>query len=463
MGAAPAIAPVLGGTTGQVLIKTLRRIAEGEIDAIEANQSGDSLTSGMRRTVMKKSDEIVKRQGTRIRFHNKDMDFMFNWFIGLGAVIGLSHGELFNLVDGMKDGNAGEWRQRFARHGDFLLSRAGSGKNTPAAQDRLAAAFCYRAVLQYSDPTAESYVKTVEHMKAAFLDGARGLGIPLRAIEVPFEGKTLPGYFLEHDSTPRPLVLMIGGSDSYREDLFYFAGYPAWHRGYNALMVDLPGQGSTPARGLTFRANMAAPISASLDFLAAHAAHPPEKVAIYGVSGGGFMTAQAVASDRRIGAWIASTPITDIAEVFRKEMGAGLKAPGWLLRFVLGVKGVVNESAELNLKKYAWQFGTSDFKSAVEQLFRQARPVDPAAISCPCLFLVGASEAGELRRQATVLTDDLAGRGVDATLRTFLAEEGGDAHCQVNNLRLAYNVIFDWLDRVVSPPPPGVEPRLRAW
>ena len=65
------------------------------------------------------------------------------------------------------------------------------------------------------------------------------------------------------------------------------------------LMVDLPGQGTAPMRGLTFRADMAAPVSAALDFLATHAACLPEKVAVLrsGVSGGGFITGQAAASD----------------------------------------------------------------------------------------------------------------------------------------------------------------------
>ena len=80
-------------------------------------------------------------------------------------------------------------------------------------------------------------------------------------------------------------------------------------------------------------------------------------------------------------------------EVFRKEVGAAYKVPGWFSRLALSVAGAVNESAEINLKKDAWQFGTADFKSAVEQIFIQARPVDTARISCPCLFPSGASEA----------------------------------------------------------------------
>ena len=32
----------------------------------------------------------------------------------------------------------------------------------------------------------------------------------------------------------------------------------------------------------------------------------------------------------------------------------------------------------------------------------------------------------------------------------FTKEEGGEAHCQVNNLALPNGVMFDWLDRVFS-------------
>lgn len=250
-------------------------------------------------------------------------------------------------------------------------------------------------------------------MDAKFLEGCQGLGVPLHPIDAPFEGKTLPGFFLEHDATARPLIMVVGGGDTFREDLFYFGGYPAGRRGYNALMVDLPGQGICPARGLTFRANMAGPISAVLDFLSGHAACPPEKVAIYGLSGGGFFTAQAAATDRRIGAWIASTPITNIADLFGREFGAATHVPGPLLRLAVSALGAVNKGAELSLKEYAWQFGTTDFKLAVDQVLVQARSVEPAAISCPCLFLIGESEAEELKSQALGSASDLKRLGRD--------------------------------------------------
>jgi hypothetical protein len=411
---------------------------------------------------MKKNEAIVKRQAARVRFDNKDMDFLFNWMIGAGSIVGLSHGELFGVVDGMRDGDPDEWRDRFERHGDFLVARAAAEEGASAAQDRMAAAFCYRAVLHYVDPTGAEYTRWVERMESEFQRGVRGLGIPMRPIEVPFEGKTLPGYLLEHDEMPRPFIFMVGGGDSYREDLYYFAGYPAWKRGYNAIMVDLPGQGACPSRGLTFRADMAAPISASLDFLHREAACPAEKTAIYGVSGGGYFTAQAAASDRRIGAWVASTPITDIAEVFRREFGAVTHVPGWFTRLAARIAGAVNKSADLTLKKYAWQLGSSDLRSAIEEIYLQARPVESGQISCPCLFLVGAGEADELKRQSEAIVSDLKIRSLNVTLRRFSAAEG-DIHCQLSNLRLAHSVVFDWLDEFVFPPPAPVDPRLLAW
>jgi len=49
-------------------------------------------------------------------------------------------------------------------------------------------------------------------------------------------------------------------------------------------------------------------------------------------------------------AWIASTPIFDMAKVFQRELDSALKTPGWLLNTVMRLEGAVNASAELNLK-----------------------------------------------------------------------------------------------------------------
>jgi hypothetical protein len=110
----------------------------------------------------------------------------------------------------------------------------------------------------------------------------------------------------------------------------------------------------------------------------------------------------------------------------------------------------------INLKKYAWQFGTTDFKTAIDGVMVQAKPVDCSGITCPSLFLVSEGEGPELQRQTRVLFDDFSRRGVRVTLREFTAAEGADGHCGLNKLRRVHLVIFDWLDRIFALEPGNV-------
>ena len=407
--------------------------------------------------VMTEKQAIFARQATSIRFRNEDMDFMLSWWIGVSQILGMSASQVFLAVNGMKDGDPDAWRKGFRALAERQARAASAlhekGQRLAAGQSEIGSAYALRAALQYTDPSSADFPGMIHAMEEAFQRGVASMGMPVRPIEVPFEGGSLPGYFLEHDGTDRPVVVMVGGGDTYREDLLYFAGYPGWKRGYNVLMVDLPGQGRTPGQGFTFRVDMGGVISRLLDWLEANARSRPSRVALYGVSGGGYFTAQCAARDSRVKLWIAASPIYDVAEMFRSELGAVLKAPGWLLGFLARVAGSVNRSAQINLSKYAWQFGTTDFKAAADGVLEQAEAVAYTGVSCPCLFLISEGEGAELRRQARVITDDLLRRGVDATLREFTAAEGADGHCQLNNLRLAHLVVFDWLDRVLKHDP----------
>lgn len=401
--------------------------------------------------MMKRDELILKRQKYNIRFKNEDMDFIFNWIIGISQIIGMAPAQAFFAVHGMKDGDPKAWRDGFGRLGNFQAEQAEqfirNGHPLAAGQAYLAAAYAFRAGIQYTSPASRDFDSYLRKMEDSFQRGMQLIGVPIREIEVPFENITLPGYYLEHDDSPRPTVMMVGGGDTFREDLFYFAGYPGWKRGYNVLMVDLPGQGKVPSRGQYFRTDMDKPIRAILDWLESNAAANPEQIAIYGVSGGGNFTAQAVTADPRIRAWIASTPIMDIAKVFQREFGGVLKAPGWMMNTAIKMAGAFSESTSISLEKYAWQFGTANFKEAVDRVLSEAKPVDAEAICCPSLFLMSEGEGEELKRQTHELYNMLRERGQPVTLRQFTAAEGADAHCQLNNLRLAHLVIFDWLDR----------------
>jgi len=403
---------------------------------------------------MKENEAILARQKIKTRFKNPDMDFMFNWAVGMSQIVGMSASQIFYALRNIKDGDPRGWRDGFTWQAQALIEQAktllDSEQPIAAGQAYLGAAYAYRSALQYTSPKSGEFLNWACTMERYFQEGSRLLGVPLCPIEVPFGDKTLAGYYLEHDDKPRPVVIMVGGGDTYREDLFYFAGYPGWKRGYNVLMVDLPGQGLMPNRGITFQPDMAAAVHAEIAWLESNAAVKPEQIAIYGVSGGGYITAQAVAVAPRIKAWIAATPIYDLGTVMAREMGAAAAAPAWVLKAVMKLVGALNESAAINVEKYAWQFGTTDFKIVIEGVQQQAPVVDYTRINVPSLFLVSEGEGPELQRQTEDIAADFRKRGIPVTVRHFTAAEGADGHCQLNNLRLAHMVIFDWLDRIFA-------------
>ncbi|MGT2711415.1 alpha/beta hydrolase family protein [Streptococcus oriscaviae] len=397
---------------------------------------------------MKKNEAILKRQEHRIRFKNKDMDFCFNWLLGISQVIGMSSGELFYIASGIRDGNPADWRNRFNEHVRYLEKEAHEAEQAScsALASHLYFSACYaqRAALQFTDPGQERFMADFHRMEGLFLSAIEHSSISLRQIEIPFEGSYLPGYAILFDDRPRATVIVIGGGDTSGEDLFYFLGYAGWQHGYNVLMVDLPGQGKNPAQGLCFTVDAGQAISAILDWYQA----PTDQIALAGFSGGGYFTAQGVEKDKRIKAWIASTAIYDVAAVFRTSFSATLKVPNKLLNWVSQLMMTVNQVAEVNLKKYAWQFGQKDFLTSVSKVLELAQPVDYHQIAIPSLFLVGAGESPELIRQTKVIYEDLRKRGIEASLREFSSASGADAHCQVNHFRLMHHVVFDWLDQV---------------
>src|SRR5690606_12923012 len=74
--------------------------------------------------------------------------------------------------------------------------------------------------------------------------------------------------------------------------------------------------------------------------------------------------------------------------------------------------------------------------------------INPAGISIPALCMAGEGEAGITLQIARDMYAKLP--HPQKKLVIFTAEEGGAAHCQVDNLALPNRVMFDWLDEVLT-------------
>ena len=177
----------------------------------------------------------------------------------------------------------------------------------------------------------------------AFRQGAALLAAPPEVVAIPFEGTTLPGYhFRAAGAGPRPTVILLGGYDGTAEELYFFNGVAALARGYDVLAFDGPGQGAALIQqGLVLRADYGPVVGAVVDFLLERPDVDPDRLALIGLSLGGFLAPRAAADEPRLAACIADCGSFDMfagaLERMPERLADGLQAGKRSARFLLGM------------------------------------------------------------------------------------------------------------------------------
>jgi pimeloyl-ACP methyl ester carboxylesterase len=172
----------------------------------------------------------------------------------------------------------------------------------------------------------------------------------------------------------------------------------------------------------------------------------PQRLAVYGISFGGYFASRAAAHDRRIKALVANSPIPDLHSYVVGFVGPEIAAnpPPLTLEKIDRIPDQqLPPGMKLSLTASFRRFGVDGLGAWLERL-RAFRIGDALqAIHCPSLALVGEGEG-------SVAMDlfEIFNRGVSGpvTRRVFTTAKGADSHCQIGNLPLSNAVIYDWLD-----------------
>ncbi len=69
-------------------------------------------------------------------------------------------------------------------------------------------------------------------------------------------------------------------------------------------------------------------------------------------------------------------------------------------------------------------------------------------ITCPTLAQASEEEGAEFVNQAKQFYENIS--SVNKKLHIFSVDESAGAHCQINNLTLMNQVVFDWLDEIFA-------------
>src|ERR1700682_5934355 len=115
-----------------------------------------------------------------------------------------------------------EWAAAWSAIAERYDKRAKSeeaGKNNEAARDDYFLAFRYYTAARWPVPNSSGKQKAYQNALAAFRNYGRFLDPPVEIVHIPFEGKEISGYIrLPKDVRPAPVVFMINGTDSRKED-----------------------------------------------------------------------------------------------------------------------------------------------------------------------------------------------------------------------------------------------------
>ncbi len=253
----------------------------------------------------------------------------------------------------------------------------------------------------------------------------------IEIVEVPFEGKYLPGYFVHARNAVaarRPCVVFFDGLDITKEIQFLRGVPDLIKRGISALVMDGPGTGEAIRfRGMHLRHDYEKAGSACFDFLAQRPDVDPRKIGIVAISLGGYYAPRCASMEPRFAACIAWGAIWDYHAVWKRRIAAHFKAsmsvPGHHIMWILGV-----DSLEQALKRL--------------EPFRLDGVVQK--MRCPFLVAHGADDEQVPLADAQALYD--ACGSSDKTLRVFTAEEGGAQHCQRDYLAYGCTEMWDWLE-----------------
>jgi hypothetical protein len=411
---------------------------------------------------------LPRKPRVRFRFRRQEYEFFFQWMAGAQTHGGTEAGEIFAAASRIRERRPSTWVTEWtelARRVEARAVRSLDAGHRVSARESFLRCYAYqRAALLFTSPLREPerYRAQYERARACFRRAAALFDPPIEEIAVPYEGDALPGYLMRpgDGEVPRQTLIMIGGLDTFVEDLYAYIGPAAIKRGYNLVMVDLPGQGMQAGHGRIWRADAEVPMAAVVDWVLGRPDVDSERLAAFGLSGGGYLVPRAVTREKRIKAAVACCAILDLPPLWSKPYlelhRRAERSRAWAAATALLRRW--REAYFTMVETYQWRVGAA----TVPELAEVTRPcvVDAARITRPFLNLIADQEYAnpDIRRFADTIEREAA----HPTTIVTPAEEGAGTHGVGTNLSLMSQLVFDWLDETFVTAAPAEPERRRT-
>ena len=188
-------------------------------------------------------------------------------------------------------------------------------------------------------------------------------GLPYEEVEFTSrtDGLTLRGWYIEIERGG-PTVLFVHGVDSVRSgNNALLLASMLTERGFNVLLFDLRGHGSSDGDGLSGGDHERKDVLGAIDFLEERGV-PPSNVGVLGVSMGAAAAALALAEAPSVEALVLDSPYANLSDLIAQEIGIRSVLPGWAgSLFVPGVRLAARLALDIDI-------GAVDLERAVAEL-----------------------------------------------------------------------------------------------
>ena len=389
-------------------------------------------------------------------YSDTDFDYTVRGLLGHAPFGGSEPGEVLATIAGVKDGDHRAWFTAWHELGQRLLRLADDLRDADhfdSASGTYLRAATYLSVAV--DSAGDDVRLEVFREHRAAWDGFIDTTVySAERVEIPYEGTSLPGYLIRpsDDDEPRATLILNNGSDGSHSSLWGDGAHGALARGYNVLFYDGPGQQSLLfERGIPFRPDWENVITPVVDFLLARLDVDGERLAILGISQGGYWVPRALAFEKRLAAAIVDPAVVDVSASWLAHLPAPLRT-----LFDEGKREAFDRDMAIGMRFGAsaartWAFRARPFQKdgyfdTITEVKRYTLGDLVARITTP-VFITAADDEQFWPGQSAQFAESLSGEKV---LHAFTAAEGANFHCQPLARTLTDQRMFDWLDAVLA-------------
>ena len=394
----------------------------------------------------------------KIKFNDPEFSFQFLRVLGSAASRQADVGECFATADRIAEGDfeswTREWTQTAERVAAGALKSAESKYDISAADAYLRAANYYRAAEFYlhGNPTDPRIPELSGRSANCFREGLRAGGTNHQFVEISYEGTTLPGIFYPASEAPGPVLIVQTGFDGTIDGLFPWA-QAATRRGWHCLTFEGPGQGRVIRKQrLPFRPDWEHVVSAVVDHLVARPEVDTKRIALLGVSFGGYLAPRAAAFEKRLAACIANGGVLDFIgpripkDMAREQYASSIRSHPDQVNVKMQKLAEQSVAARWGQQNGQYTFQASSPADWLIKLLDYDLTPVVRQITCPVL-VVDVENERSFPGEAQKLYDTLI---CPKTWLYFTEEEGAGDHCQTGSPALAQQRIFDWLQETVA-------------